>query len=90
MDPVLCYYRFFMYRNEIWILGRTMDGTSVGVDVLRSDQISKVKETIVENMGLPLGEYKLDFQGDTLDEGLTVDDYEIEDRSVINVVRKLE
>ena len=71
------------------IFAKTMDGKTVAFEVFKTDKVVDVKKKIHEKIGLAPDEQKLVFQGGILEDEKTMDEYQVAEKSVINVVARL-
>ena len=74
---------------EITIKIRKIDGKITPLKVKPNETIAEVKRKLEEKNGTKVEDQRLIFKGQPLTEG-TLKDYEIEDRSVINFVLRLD
>ena len=71
------------------IFVRTQHGKILGLDVLASDNIGRVKAKIHSKYGFPQNMQHLIFAGKELEEGRTLIDYDIEHESTIHMLLRV-
>jgi ubiquitin C len=74
------------FRHVIHIFVKTPSGKHIPVEIDPTDRIEFVKTRIEEKLGFPPDQQRLMFAGKQLDDGKTVQDYSIQDSSILQVV----
>lgn len=68
---------------------KNLSGNTFSVDVDDKDNIGSIKNKIYEKEGIPTDQQRLIFNGKNLEDGLTLNDYNIGDDATIHLVLRL-
>ena len=76
-------------RGGMQLFVKTLDGTTVTVDVESADNIGQIKQKIQEKQGVPKENQRLIFNGKELQDDRTVGDYGLQAANTLHLVLRL-
>jgi len=68
---------------------KTLTGKEIEIDIEKSDKISRIKERVEENSGVPPPQQMLIFGGRQMADEKSAEEYNIEGGSVLHLILKL-
>ncbi len=68
---------------------KTLSGHSIQIEVAFNDTVMRVKELIEESQGIPSQQQRLIYQGKTMADSLTINDYGLKNRDTLHMVLAL-
>ncbi|WJX63875.1 RING-type E3 ubiquitin transferase [Trifolium repens] len=83
LEPKIC----ITFKMQIYV--NNMDGKMIPLRVKNSDTIVNVKEKILEQDGMPVHQQNLLFSGLSLADNLTLADYNIQEKSTLDLMLRL-
>ena len=76
-------------RGGMQLYVKTLTGKTVSIEVEEGESIEEVKAKIAEKEGIPPEQQRLIFGGQQLQEGKTIDDYDMDDDATLHLVLRL-
>jgi hypothetical protein len=74
-------------QMEVWVKG--LDGEMMTIRINSSDDVVNLKEKILYKTAIPVHDQRLIFSGKQLEDGRTLADYNIQDKTTIHLLLRL-
>ena len=84
-----CGIPFLTLRGGMQLFVKTLTGKTVSIEVEESESIEDVKDKITAKAGIPKEQQRLIFNGQQVQDGKSIDDYDIGDDDTIHLVLRL-